>query len=221
MHKIIESYNHKYTFFLLHSMCCDDSVFNTFIEYFKNNKHYSYIFKYIKFIFPNSPIMDIDYPNNKLYNVSSWYNYYTYYNNISKIDKINKSYDLELENLNAVMQKNSAKTEDASPINDKCPVSNKPIDENRFSNFEGRMVGLCCDNCKSKFVKDPSSYRSKIDNFKPSKAFETSLTAVKSKEASKEEALEEAGEKLREISSKLNAMGPEINLGWSIAQSQK
>ena len=36
-----------------------------------------------------------------------------------------------------------------------------------------------------------------------------------------EKAFEEAGEKLREISSKLNAMGPEINLGWSIAQSQK
>ena len=119
------------------------------------------------------------------------------------------------------MQKNSDKTEDTSPINDKCPVSNKPIDENRFSNFEGRMVGLCCDNCKSKFVKDPSSYRSKIANFKPSKAFENSLAAAKSKEASKEKALEEVGKKLREISSKLNAMGPEINLGWSIAQTQE
>lgn len=139
----------------------------------------------------------------------------------SEIDKITKRYDLELENLNAVMQKNSDITEDTSPINDKCPVSNKPIDENRFSHFEGRMVGLCCDNCKSKFVKDPSSYRSKIANFKPSKIFETSLAAVKSKEASKEEALEKVGEKLREISSKLNAMGPEINLGWSIAQTQK
>jgi Leucine-rich repeat (LRR) protein len=139
----------------------------------------------------------------------------------SEIDKITKRYDLEIENLNAVMQKNSDITEDTSPINDKCPVSNKPIDENRFSHFEGRMVGLCCDNCKSKFVKDPSSYRSKIANFKPSKTFETSLAAVKSKEASKEEALEKVGEKLREISSKLNAMGPEINLGWSIAQTQK
>ena len=89
MYKIIESYNHKYTFFFLHSMHYDDSEFNTFIEYFKNNKHYSYIFKYIKFIFPNSPIMDIDYPNNKLFDQKSWYNYYTCYDGINKIDKIN------------------------------------------------------------------------------------------------------------------------------------
>jgi hypothetical protein len=139
----------------------------------------------------------------------------------SEIDKITKRYDLELENLNAVMQKNSDITEDTSPINDKCPVSNKPVDATKFSNFEGRMVGLCCDNCKSKFIKDPSSYKSKIANFKPSKAFENSLASVTSKEAAKEVALEEVGEKLREVSSKLNAMGPEINLGWSIAKSQK
>ena len=139
----------------------------------------------------------------------------------SKVNKITVSYDLELEKLNAVMQKNSDKTEDTSPINDKCPVSNKPVDENRFSIFEGRMVGLCCDNCKSKFLKDPTSYRSKIVDFKPSRAFETSSATVKSKEASKEEALEKVGEKLRVISSKLNAIAPEINLGWSIAQTQK
>ena len=139
----------------------------------------------------------------------------------ARLDQITKTYDLELENLNAIMQKSSVKTEDSSPINEKCPVSNKTVDENRFSNFEGRMVGLCCDNCKSKFVKDPSSYRSKIANFKPSKAFENSLVSVTSKEAAKEVALEEIGVKLREVSSKLNAMGPEINLGWSIAKSQK
>ena len=83
------------------------------------------------------------------------------------------------------------------------------------------MVGLCCDNCKSKFIKDPSSYKSKIANFKSSKAFENSLASVTSKETAKEVALEEIGEKLREVCSKLNAMGPEINLGWSIAKSQK
>ena len=83
------------------------------------------------------------------------------------------------------------------------------------------MVGLCCDSCKAKFAKDPSSYRTKITNFKPSKDFENSLATVKSKENSKLEALENVGEKLREISSKLNSMGPEINLGWSVAQAQK
>jgi hypothetical protein len=139
----------------------------------------------------------------------------------AKKDQISHNYDLELEKLNTVIQQNSTKTEDTSPINDKCPVSNKPVDATKFSNFEGRMVGLCCDNCKSKFIKDPSSYKSKIANFKPSKAFENSLASVTSKEAAKEVALEEVGEKLREVSSKLNAMGPEINLGWSIAKSQK
>lgn len=136
-------------------------------------------------------------------------------------DQIFNNYDLELKKLNAVMQQNSAKTEDTSPINDKCPVSNKPVDVTKFSNFEGRMVGLCCDSCKAKFAKDPSSYRTKITNFKPSKDFENSLATVKSKENSKLEALENVGKKLREISSKLNSMGPEINMGWSVAQAQK
>ena len=33
--------------------------------------------------------MNINYPNNNLYNIPSWYNYYTCYNNISKVDIIN------------------------------------------------------------------------------------------------------------------------------------
>ena len=36
-----------------------------------------YIYNSIKFIFPESPIMDVDYPKDKQYNVKSWYNYYT------------------------------------------------------------------------------------------------------------------------------------------------
>ena len=67
-------------------MHCNSSYFNNFLDYFENNNN---IFEYIKFIFPESPIMDINYPKNKLINVKSWYNYYSYYNNVNKIDKIN------------------------------------------------------------------------------------------------------------------------------------
>ena len=84
--KIIYPKNkHNITFIMLHPMQCNSSYYDNFINYFSKY----YIFNNIKFIFPESPTMNIDYPNNKLYNVSSWYNYYTYYNNISKIDKIN------------------------------------------------------------------------------------------------------------------------------------
>lgn len=76
---------HIYTFIMLHPMFCNTNYFDKFINYFSKFN----IFKNIKFIFPESPYMNIDYPNNKLYNIKSWYNYYTCYDNISKIDNIN------------------------------------------------------------------------------------------------------------------------------------
>lgn len=85
--KIINPTNkHIFTFIMLHPMFCDSSYFDDFLYNFKK---YSKYFDNIKFIFPNSPIIDIDYPNNKQYNVKSWYNYYTCYDNIDKIDEIN------------------------------------------------------------------------------------------------------------------------------------
>ena len=82
------------------------------------------------------------------------------------------------------------------------------------------MVGLCCDKCKSKFEKDPSSYRSKIANFEASKEFQDIQTVIKNKEAGKDQELEKVGTALRIVSAKLNSMGPEINLGWTVAQSK-
>lgn len=79
---------HKYTFIMLHPMFSDSTYFNDYIEYFKTN---SSIANSIKFILPESPVMDVDYPNNKQYNVKSWYNYYTCYNNLNKLDKINNN----------------------------------------------------------------------------------------------------------------------------------
>lgn len=80
---------HLFTFIMLHPMQCDYKYFNNFIDYFERMNNLNYIFNSIKFIFPDSPIMDIDYPNNKQYQVNSWYNYYTCYDNLNKIDKIN------------------------------------------------------------------------------------------------------------------------------------
>ena len=76
---------HKYTFIMLHPMYSDTTYFNDYITYFKNN---CIIANTIKFIMPQSPLMDVDYPNNKQYCVRSWYNYYSCYNNLNKVDKI-------------------------------------------------------------------------------------------------------------------------------------
>ena len=78
---------HKYTFIMLHPMFSDSTYFNDYIDYFK--KYDSALTNSIKFVLPESPLMDIDYPNNKQVNVKSWYNYYTCYNNVPKLDKIN------------------------------------------------------------------------------------------------------------------------------------
>ena len=83
---------HSITFVMLHPMCCNSEYFDSFINYFSKFN----IFNNIKFIFPQSPLMNVDYLNNKLYNVNSWYNYYTCYDNCSKVDIINIS-DFEFQ----------------------------------------------------------------------------------------------------------------------------
>ena len=82
------SMKHKFTFIMLHPMHCDSKYFYNFLDYFEKISKVNYIFESIKFIFPEASLMDIDYPNNKLYNIKSWYNYYTCYDNINKVDKI-------------------------------------------------------------------------------------------------------------------------------------
>tara|TARA_E500000178_G_C16972255_1_gene731506 strand:+ start:754 stop:1482 length:729 start_codon:yes stop_codon:yes gene_type:complete len=87
---IINAYGkHEFTFILLHPMHCNSDYFNSLIVNFEKNNHSNFLFESIKFIMVNADKMDIDYPNNKLYNISSWYNYYTCNDGIDKIDKIN------------------------------------------------------------------------------------------------------------------------------------
>ena len=86
---------HKYTFIFLHPMCCDYTYFFDFITKFKTDSYYNKYYDNIKFIIPNSNIININYPNNTIYNVNSWYNYFTCYDGINKIDKIDTNDFLE------------------------------------------------------------------------------------------------------------------------------
>jgi YHS domain-containing protein/mono/diheme cytochrome c family protein len=50
----------------------------------------------------------------------------------------------------------------AKPINDKCPVSDKPVDPAKTSEIDGKLVAFCCGNCKAKFDADPAPFRAKL-----------------------------------------------------------
>lgn len=49
-----------------------------------------------------------------------------------------------------------------TPVNRKCPVSGKPVDPRFVSAFEGKLVGFCCNRCKTRFDADPSGLRAKV-----------------------------------------------------------
>jgi len=48
------------------------------------------------------------------------------------------------------------------PVNDTCPVKGEPIKAGITSTFKGKTVGFCCNNCKTRFDNDPTSFASKI-----------------------------------------------------------
>ena len=39
-----------------------------------------------------------------------------------------------------------------------CPVMNKAIDKNRFVDFEGKRIYVCCSFCIKAVKKDPAKY---------------------------------------------------------------
>jgi len=47
----------------------------------------------------------------------------------------------------------------AGPVNKKCPVSGKDIDEDHVVKY---AVSFCCEKCKAKFDADPISMAEKI-----------------------------------------------------------
>ncbi len=47
----------------------------------------------------------------------------------------------------------------AAPINDKCPVTGKDVDEEKTVDVS---VGFCCEKCKAKFDKAPGENLKKV-----------------------------------------------------------
>ena len=105
-------------------------------------------------------------------------------------------------------------SQDENAINDKCPVANKPVDENKILVFEGRKTAFCCDKCKDKFKNDPSSFRSKINGFEPSTDYATLSASLRKAQLAMDNAIEAESSKLRSVSIELRSLGPEINMGW-------
>lgn len=51
-----------------------------------------------------------------------------------------------------------AKAQPPAPINDRCPVSQQPVDPAFTLEHEGRVVGFCCGNCPKRFRADPAAF---------------------------------------------------------------
>lgn len=63
-----------------------------------------------------------------------------------------------------------AKAKTAAPINEKCPLTGKPLAADKFSVFEGQVIGFCCGKCKAAFDKNPQKHLGKVKEFKKTTA---------------------------------------------------
>ena len=50
----------------------------------------------------------------------------------------------------------------AGPVNTTCIMSGKPVKEGVTSEYKGKTVGFCCNNCKAKFDSNPDKFGKKI-----------------------------------------------------------
>lgn len=63
----------------------------------------------------------------------------------------------------AAAQKEIAeRAERQRPINDVCPVADKPVDPAHTIEHEGRRIGFCCGKCKAAFQKEPARFLAKL-----------------------------------------------------------
>lgn len=120
----------------------------------------------------------------------------------------------KIKKLENITEKLAVETNDKKNINELCPITQKQAVPNKFSVFEGRKIGFCCDKCKIKFDKDGAVFRNKIVGFSASDAYKKAYDNLRNAQSSMDQSIEKANSEIRAVSIKLKNMGPEINLGW-------
>ncbi|MBM3975284.1 MAG: hypothetical protein FJ301_14415 [Planctomycetes bacterium] len=66
------------------------------------------------------------------------------------------------ERLAAAQKEIAERAERNKPVNDTCPVADKPIDPNQTVEHDGRRIAFCCGKCKAAFEKEPAKFLAKL-----------------------------------------------------------
>jgi YHS domain-containing protein len=89
-------------------------------------------------------------------------------------DKADKSKDNKKDAKDA---KDGEKKKDEKPkkqaeLNTKCPVSGDDADKTITTDYKGRKIAFCCEDCQKDFAKDPKKYLAKLDKEQSGKSGE-------------------------------------------------
>ena len=77
----------------------------------------------------------------------------------SCVEEFNKDPESYMEKLKA----EGVVLEAAPKAQTKCPVMGGDINKEVYSDYEGKRVYFCCENCKGEFAKDPAKYIEKLE----------------------------------------------------------
>ncbi len=67
--------------------------------------------------------------------------------------------------LNSCQKHKSDMSVSASNVQTLCPVTGMPIDKNIWTDYKGKRVYFCTQDCKEEFLKNPEKYLSKLPQF--------------------------------------------------------
>jgi YHS domain-containing protein len=56
----------------------------------------------------------------------------------------------------------AAQTDNALPVNKKCPMSGRAVNLQQTLTHEGETIAFCCGDCKANFSQNPAEHASKI-----------------------------------------------------------